>query len=63
MSLTEVVRQLMDQEHDYRVRAFDALPEADDPAAEVARILEGSDPALLQAMIEACGIDARLGAG
>ncbi|MGH2472525.1 MAG: hypothetical protein ACRDG6_09005, partial [Candidatus Limnocylindria bacterium] len=43
-----------------RVRAFDALPEADDPAAEVARILEGADPALLQAMIEACGIDARL---
>lgn len=56
----ELMRNLMDQEHEYRVNGFDALADADDPAEEVARILAGSDPALLQAMIEACGIDARL---
>jgi AcrR family transcriptional regulator len=56
----ELMRYLMDQEHDYRVTAFDALPDTEDPAGEVARILAGSDPALMRAMIEACGTDARL---
>ena len=56
----ELMRLLMDQEHEYRVAAFDALPDTEDPAAEVARILAGSDPALMRAMIEACGTDARL---
>lgn len=56
----DLMRYLMDREHDYRVTAFDELGDADDPPVEVARILAGSDPAMLQAMIEACGIDARL---
>lgn len=56
----EVMRYLMDQEHDYRVTAFDGLHDTEDPASEVARILAGSEPALMQAMIEACGIDVRL---
>jgi AcrR family transcriptional regulator len=56
----ELMRSLMHEEHHFRITAFDALPEAADPAAEVARILAGSDPALLRAMIEACGMDARL---
>jgi AcrR family transcriptional regulator len=56
---SDLMRFLMDQEHQYRVRAFDALA-TDDLAAEVARVLAGSDPALLRAMIEACGIDERL---
>jgi AcrR family transcriptional regulator len=56
----ELMRSLMDQEHEYRVKAFDALPDAEDLAAEVARILMGSDAGLLRAMLEACGIDARL---
>jgi AcrR family transcriptional regulator len=56
----ELMRNLMDEEHQYRVNGFDAVADADDPAGEMARILAGSDPALLQAMIEACGIDNRL---
>src|SRR5256885_2044859 len=46
----------------FRGEAFDALgPEqADATAGEVVRVIAGSDPALLQAMIEACGIDAQL---
>jgi AcrR family transcriptional regulator len=56
----ELMRHLMDQEHAYRVQAFDALAGADDPSAEVVRVLAGSDPALLRAMIEACANDARL---
>ena len=56
----ELMRHLMDEEHNYRTRSFDALPEAADPAAEVARILAGSDRALLRAMLEACGVDPRL---
>ena len=56
----ELMRHLMDEEHEYRIRAFEALPEAKDPAAEVTRVLAGSDPALLRAMLEACGIDSRL---
>jgi AcrR family transcriptional regulator len=56
---SDLMRFLMDEEHQYRVRAFDALA-ADDLAAEIARVLGGSDPALLRAMIEACGIDERL---
>ena len=56
----ELMRQLMDQEHHYRIGAFDALPGAEDPSAEVSRILAGSDPALLRAMLEACGTDPRL---
>jgi len=52
----------MDEEHQYRVRAFDALPAegADELASEVARVLAGSDRALLRAMVEACGADERL---
>jgi AcrR family transcriptional regulator len=56
----DLMRGLMDQEHEYRVNAFDAVGDADDPAAEVARVLAGSDPGLLRAMIEACGVDVRL---
>jgi AcrR family transcriptional regulator len=56
---SDLMRFLMDEEHQYRVRAFDALA-ADDLAAELTRVLAGSDPALLRAMIEACGIDERL---
>ena len=56
---SDLMRFLMDEEHQYRVRAFDALP-ADNLAAELTRVLSGSDPALLRAMIEACGIDERL---
>lgn len=59
---SDLMRFLMDEEHQYRVRAFDALAAkgADDLASEVARVLVGSDPALLRAMIEACGVDERL---
>jgi AcrR family transcriptional regulator len=59
---SDLMRFLMDEEHQYRVRAFDALAAegADDLASEVARVLAGSDRALLRAMIEACGIDERL---
>jgi len=53
------MRFLMDEEHQYRVRAFDALA-ADNLAAEITRVLAGSDRALLRAMLEACGIDPRL---
>lgn len=56
---SDLMRFLMDEEHQYRVRAFDALA-ADNLAAEVSRVLSGSDPALLRAMIEACGADERL---
>ena len=56
---SDVMRSLMDDEHQYRVRAFDALAE-NDVAAEIARVLAGSDPALLRAMIDACGSDERL---
>jgi len=56
---SDLMRFLMDEEHQYRVRAFDALP-ADSLAAELTRVLAGSDPALLRAMIEACGVDDRL---
>jgi AcrR family transcriptional regulator len=61
---SDLMRVLMDEEHQYRIRAFDALAAdnlaADDLAAEITRVLAGSDPALLRAMIEACGIDERL---
>jgi AcrR family transcriptional regulator len=56
---SDLMRFLMDEEHQYRVRAFDALG-ADDLAADISRVLAGSDPGLLRAMIEACGIDERL---
>lgn len=56
---SDLMRFLMDEEHQYRVRAFDGLT-ADDLAAELTRVLAGSDPALLRAMIEACGMDERL---
>jgi AcrR family transcriptional regulator len=56
---SDLMRFLMDEEHQYRVRSFDALA-ADDLAAEVTRVLAGSDRALLRAMLEACGIDERL---
>jgi len=53
---SDLMRFLMDEEHQYRVRAFDALAVrgAEDLSAEVARIISGSDPGLLRAMIEAC---------
>jgi hypothetical protein len=54
------MRFLMDEEHQYRVRTFDALGAAGNLAAEVAGVIAGSDPALLRAMIEACGVDDRL---
>ena len=59
---SDLMRFLMDEEHQYRVRAFDALGANadDDIASEITRVLAGSDPALLRAMIEACGSDARL---
>jgi len=58
----DLMRQLMSQEHDFRVGAFDAIA-ADHPdniAGEVARVIAGSDPALLRAMIEAFGVDPQL---
>ena len=57
---SDLMRFLMDEEHQYRVRSFDALETKDDLAGEIARVLAGSEPALLRAMIEACGIDERL---
>jgi len=56
---SDLMRFLMDEEHQFRVRSFDALA-PDDLAAEVTRVLSGSDQALLRAMLEACGIDPRL---
>lgn len=56
---SDLMRFLMEEEHQYRLRAFAALT-ADDLAAELTRALSGSDPALLRAMLEACGIDDRL---
>jgi AcrR family transcriptional regulator len=56
---SDLMRFLMDEEHQFRVRSFDALA-ADDLAAEVTRVLAGSDQALLRAMLEACGMDERL---
>ena len=56
---SDLMRFLMDEEHQYRLRSFDALA-ADNLAAELTRVLAGSDPALLRAMIEACGVDDRL---
>jgi AcrR family transcriptional regulator len=56
----ELMRHLMQEEHNYRVTGLDAIAGADDPAAEIARILAGADPRLLAAMIDACGLDPRL---
>ena len=58
----DLMRSLMDEEHAYRIRAFDAMgaDPAGDAAVDVVRVLSGSDPALLRAMIEACGIEPRL---
>jgi AcrR family transcriptional regulator len=56
----DLMRYLMQQEHDYRIEKFDAIERSGDPAAELAQILGGSDPRLLRAMIEACGSDPRL---
>src|SRR5438128_12144191 len=53
------MRSLMDEADEYRVRAFAALS-ADNLAEEITRVLAGSDPPLLRAMWEACGIDERL---
>ena len=53
------MRLLMDEEHQYRVLAFDAIT-ADNLGAEITRVLAGSDPPLLRAMWEACGLDERL---
>ena len=59
---SDLMRFLMDEEHQYRVRAFDALAVSggEEISADVALILAGSDPGLLRAMVEACGIDERL---
>jgi len=59
---SDLMRFLMDEEHQYRVRSFDTLTaaSAEEFSAELTRVLAGSDPALLRAMIEACGIDERL---
>jgi AcrR family transcriptional regulator len=59
---SDLMRFLMDEEHQYRVRAFDTLAakSAEEFSAQLTRVLAGSDPALLRAMIEACGIDERL---
>jgi len=59
---SDLMRFLMDEEHQYRVRSFDTLTaaSAEEFSAELRRVLAGSDPALLGAMIEACGIDERL---
>ena len=59
---SDLMRFLMDDEHQYRVSAFDALAAkpAGDLASEVCRVLAGSDPALLRAMIEGCETDGRL---
>ena len=56
---SDLMRFLMEEEHQYRVRAFDAMS-TDSLPAELTRVLTGSDPALMRAMIEACGIDERL---
>jgi len=56
---SDLMRFLMDEEHQFRVRSFDALA-PDDLAAELTRVLSGSDQALLRAMLEACGIEPRL---
>ncbi|HYV21594.1 MAG TPA: TetR/AcrR family transcriptional regulator [Candidatus Bathyarchaeia archaeon] len=59
---SDLMRFLMDDEHQYRVSAFDALAAkpAGDLASEVSRVLAGSDPALLRAMVEGCETDGRL---
>jgi AcrR family transcriptional regulator len=59
---SDLMRLLMEEEHQYRVRAFDELAAnpADDFASKVAGVLSGSEPGLLLAMVEACGVDERL---
>ena len=59
---SDLMRFLMDEEHQYRVRAFEALAVrgSEELPAEISRILAGSDPGLLRAMVEACGLDERL---
>ena len=59
---SDLMQHLMGEEHQYRVRAFDALEgtATEDLAEVVARVISGSDPQLLRAMVEACGIDVRL---
>ena len=59
---SDLMRYLMDEEHQYRVRGFDALAAApaDDFSDRVAGILAGSEPRLLVAMVEAIGADERL---
>ena len=56
---SDVMRLLMEEEHQFRVRAFDAVAAkgAEDFGAEVARILAGSDPGLLPAMVEAIEVN------
>src|SRR5437762_9329169 len=59
---SDLMRFLMDEEHQFRVSTFDALAAKPDGdlASEVSRVLAGSDPALLRAMIEGCETDGRL---
>jgi AcrR family transcriptional regulator len=62
LNKAELMHALIDQEHAFRLEAFDALgsEQADATPGEVVRVISGSDPKLLQAMIEACGMDASL---
>lgn len=55
----DLMRALMNEEHAHRVRAFDGLTadHANTAAEEVVRVLSGSNPPLLRAMIEACETD------
>ena len=59
---SDVMRLLMEEEHQYRVGAFDAIATngAEDLGAEVSRVLAGSDPELLRAMLEAIGVNEAL---
>jgi AcrR family transcriptional regulator len=62
LNKAEVMRLLFEEEHAYRVSAFDALgaDQGDDTGKEVVRVISGSDPALMRAMIEACEFEPRL---
>ena len=59
---SDLMRVLMDEEHQYRLRSINALATdtTGDLATEVTRIIAGSNRALLGAMLEACGVDERL---
>lgn len=62
LNKAEVMRVLFEEEHAYRLRAFDAIGagQGDDTGKDVVRAISGSDPALMRAMVEACGTEPRL---